>query len=916
MISFFSRLFKKAPSQTSLTPAAAPRTAPEPAAHAAATMGYGPALLALALSEDNKNKVAARQRLAQLLDNNTLSLEQVTADSENTEQLLALCSYSHNTAAIILSTYTDQHALAALANEALTAQVRKAAAEKVTARDALEAMLKGAKGKDKNVYKIAKTGLATFKAEDDALAEKHAQLASLCTDAGRHAKKPFDHLYVHKFTTLESDWDTHKANTTAELTARFEAAITKCQATIDAEIAAEKAKIKAVEDAQAELTVINAATAALTPIAEQLYAKAELTGDDISLISTQITAQENAVQNTHGNSAAHIKATQQFNNTLASLEALFEKTQALGTVNHNLQALTQTLATADECEQARRNLSSLLAFANHFSQLNCPIAQQATSAIAQWQQLRKGEANARKVSITQINNLVVRANIAASNGQVRRARGIYRELTEKCNALTDIPAGIASKLVELEETMAKLGDWHDFAVTPKKEALVATMAELQNSTLAPDDLADKIHDLQEEWKLLCKGGENQDEALWQAFQSAADKAFEPCKQHFAEQAQMREANAAQRAELVAQLEQYHNAYDWEKAAWKDVEQTLRAAKDAWKAFWPVPRQQQKDLQAAFDGVLDKIYAQMNAAYDLGKQQKEQLIALAEKAMQHTDPKVAAEDIKQLQHQWKKTGRTYRKIEQQLWNQFRTRCDEVFSKRQAIFDALNNEREQLQNSANDIIEKVSTLAKEMGSHLQSQGHIIQEFKDAFNTLGEVPKAEYQKFQRALSNIEQKITNHRQAAEQGAWQTLFTLNTQLSAIELQANNQSALAEFTKQLSTQKLPPQCHEIFKNRLLSTATPEQTEATAKALKILCIRAEILNGAATPEADKTLRMNYQVEALKENFGAAQQDTIESLTREWVRYPACNSDVLNVLQERFLANTFALKTPVNPAVEPA
>ena len=106
------------------------------------------------------------------------------------------------------------------------------------------------------------------------------------------------------------------------------------------------------------------------------------------------------------------------------------------------------------------------------------------------------------------------------------ARGIYQELNDKRQLISNLPIALTNKLEQLDEAMTKLGDWHAFAVTPKKEALIAEMTALQESTLAADELADKIHHLQEQWKTFA-GGQHQDEAPWQAFQSAADTAFAP-----------------------------------------------------------------------------------------------------------------------------------------------------------------------------------------------------------------------------------------------------------------------------------------------------------------------------------------------------------------------------------------------------
>ncbi len=902
-MSFFSRLFKKAPSPVA-TAANKPKVEAPPAAP---QQSFGTALLNDAKNGDGKTKTNACQRLGQLLDSGEITLDQVTAACDNTEQSLQLCSYSYPAAAAILATFTDQQALAALANEAPTAPVRKAAAEKVTERSALEAMLKGAKGKDKNVYKIAKTGLAVFKAEDEALEQQRAHLEIIINDAERHAKKPFDnHLYSHKFASLETEWAEHSAVATDALSARFDAAIAKCQATIDAEIAKARAETEAQESAHKQRQNLQNANQNLTLLAAQLYQHSTLNDTDSQSLQNHLANLSQEVGNARDTlttlnafdkeAAQALEAFEQAKNTL---EKLLHNIQKLGSVQDNLNALT----AENTAEQSKHNLATLLGAAKKFPNLQSSVVTTAQAAIGQWQAQQDAIVAERKNTINSLNDLSRRALIAANSGQVRRARGIYRELNEKRAHATELPQGLSNKLEELDATMSKLEDWHQFAVTPKKEALIETMTQLQGSSLAPDDLADKIHELQEEWKVLCKGGENQDEALWQAFQAAADIAFAPCKEHFAAQAQLREENAKLRHGLIAQIEQYYAAYNWEKAVWKDVEQTLTAAKDTWKSYWPVPRQQHKDIQAAFDASLDKIYAKMNAAYDYGKEKKEQLIALAEQAAQHSDPKIAAESIKNLQEQWKNVGRTYRKAEQQLWTQFRTVCDQVFAKRQAIFDEMRAEKDQIVQQANTLIAQISELAQQAGNQLQSQSTMIGELKEAFHQLSEVPKTELIKFEKVVKNIEQKIARHRSQSQQEIWLNLFTLHTQLTNSEQKALEDSDREQLIANIEAQKLPAQCADILKTRVLSTEAINAEQSLA-ALKLLCIRAEILANKDSPAEDKTLRMQYQVQALQENFGAARADTQEQLAREWISYRGCPTKELAALQQRFLSSTFS------------
>ena len=139
MISFLSRLFKSTPNAAPATPEVSSLNNPK-STNTGATTGtatspnsasYGPALLASALQGTTKQqKNVARERIAQLLTDNTLSLEQLTADSQDTEQLLILCSYNKPALEQIVAKIDDPMHLAQLANSASSALARKLAAGK------------------------------------------------------------------------------------------------------------------------------------------------------------------------------------------------------------------------------------------------------------------------------------------------------------------------------------------------------------------------------------------------------------------------------------------------------------------------------------------------------------------------------------------------------------------------------------------------------------------------------------------------------------------------------------------------------------------------------------------------------------------------------------------------------------------
>ncbi len=91
-----------------------------------------------------------------------------------------------------------------------------------------------------------------------------------------------------------------------------------------------------------------------------------------------------------------------------------------------------------------------------------------------------------------------------------------------------------------------------------------------------------------------------------------------------------------------------------------------------------------------------------------------------------------------------------------------------------------------------------------------------------------------------------------------------------------------------------------MKAALGKTSGPD-LEANEKALRLLCVRAEILADRPSPPEDQPLRREYQVQRLMQSMGqgitvdASQMDT---LTMEWVQAGPIEEARYTQLLERF------------------
>jgi hypothetical protein len=874
---------------------------------------YGAELLQLALgSQSARLQLSARKRVGQLLDEKTLTLPQLAADVPKQLDIVTLASYSQQANLDVLESVSDPALLLQLACEGSTTQLRQVAAARIETRAELEQLCKAAQSKDKTVYKLAKAKLDTFKAGDTQAAEAREQITQLCAKLEKLAHLEADPLFKAKIALFESEWSMLAEHASTELSARYQQALGACQQQINAraeQIALAEEKIALDEQATA---MVQQAIGEAQGLVAEIYQLSEMSTDIASGYRQQLSDLTQAVRLASNRDLPLTKALPEFERAHQHADYLLTQFTEKGT----FVQLTVAIAGADNEAGAaiKTTLRQLLDSAREYSREQLPeTAQAATQALHNWTAQQAETNREAKEAQREIAELARKGLWAAQQGMVRKARGVHKELQEKLAkssaAPGELPTGLQSKLDDLDEAIARLSDWHEFAVTPKKEALITQMQTLASSSLNPNDLASKIHELQDEWKSLSRGIQQADENLWEQFQQASQIAFVPCKEYFDAQTQARDANLSKRQELITQLQTYLAAYDWENATWSDVEKTLKVARQEWQGYWPVPRKAAEDLQTTFDGLMDNIHQKLKDYYQSNKAAKQQLIEQAQSCVTAENLAQAIDQIKNLQARWKNIGKSYAKEDQHLWHEFRKHCDAVFARRTQEVAELNQEREARITQAEALIAEARALLALPFTELTAAREDIAKLKDTFNGLDlprEKAKALANQFNQTLSEIDSKINAERNSAEIRSWQDLFALSDSLRQCELARLAQSDAAVALSEALVQQLenPPRLPTgglpVLKQRLeqLAAITAEQQTQNTHQLRLLCIRAEILTDRETPEADRALRMNYLMQQLQQGLGK-RDETMEPLVFEWVALGAIDDTVYAPLLQRFM-----------------
>ncbi|WP_116812085.1 DUF349 domain-containing protein [Steroidobacter cummioxidans] len=526
-------------------------------------------------------------------------------------------------------------------------------------------------------------------------------------------------------------------------------------------------------------------------------------------------------------------------------------------------------------------------------------------------EVEKHEAEAK--SLRQIGGLLRKAHGALASGSSKTAAGLRRGIEERLAGAPPLPAHLANQLRHLDEKLQELKDWKSFSVAPKRIELIERMESLIGATLHPTALAGHIKDLQEQWRTLSKGAGENGEAEWQRFHEAAQKAFQPCREFFEAQDQVKADNLQQRGLLFERLAAFEAQHNWEQPDWRNVITAVREARQLWRQHSPVDPAAAEELQGRFNTLTATLQSRIDAEYARNVKEKKSLIERARALSGSAETRKAIDEVKRLQEQWKAVGPVSREDDRKLWEDFRKQCDALFQRRQQEFATQNAALDSNKSQAISLCEDVEKIAQLSGQELIDGAKRLAELRAAFDGIEELPRADARqlqtRFERALERCHKAVAQqHARDAEQG-WTALLDASNAVRAYRLavtrpadEAERESLKQIAEAQLSTPtKWPKRGLETLKHALAQPANDELA-ANELVLRTLCVRAEILTDTPTPEADQTLRREYQVKRLMQSMGQGikAEEGLDALTLEWLAVGPTEEGTYLPLLDRFKA----------------
>jgi Domain of Unknown Function (DUF349) len=514
----------------------------------------------------------------------------------------------------------------------------------------------------------------------------------------------------------------------------------------------------------------------------------------------------------------------------------------------------------------------------------------------------------------QLGGLIRKSNEALREGNTQAAAGMRRALTDKWPTNFAVPVHLTRQLQKLDDQLSELKQWKDYAVAPKRLELIERMESLIDCNVEPNQLSKHIQSLQQEWRTIGRGIVSDAPLEWERFHKASQVAYQPCLEYFAAQAERRQANLENRKSVLARLAEVEVAESAEAIDGRRLIRVLREAPQEWRRYLPVDRETNAPVQTEFEASLRRLQARLDVWYERNDADKQSLVRRARHLLAQDDTRESIEGVKRLQMLWKETDPTPRERDQALWNEFREVCDAIFQRRDRSHRDYAAGLEAAKLQAVALCAEVEQVADASGPSLLAGVARIPEWRAAFDALGDMPRTEarglHDRLERAFRRCEQLLTEQQRHEAARSIESLFEAARHLRACEWAAmhgaaDRQSlrhAAESFIAQVA--RWPRGALPVIKEVLGKTDSMNMADAERgrDALRLLCIRAEILGEMPSPGEDESLRREYQVQRLMHGMGQGGHRGVgdwDALLLDWLRAGAVAPEIHQTLQMRFM-----------------
>ncbi|MFN0050427.1 MAG: DUF349 domain-containing protein [Cytophagales bacterium] len=271
--------------------------------------------------------------------------------------------------------------------------------------------------------------------------------------------------------------------------------------------------------------------------------------------------------------------------------------------------------------------------------------------------------------------------------------------------------------------------------------------------------------LQEEFKHIGPTPKEVQDETWAKFREASNKIYERKKEFLDEIKIKFEANLVAKQEILARLEVLTNFTSEKPDEWANQTKLIDAVQEEWKKAGLVEKEKAKEVNRQFWDTLKKFFNAKRAFFkELEKfkndnlKLKTELCEKAELLASSYDSGKTAQEIIELQKEWKTIGHVPLKVKDKIYERFKKACDEYFNAKRSIQKEEQNATKARLQERYDFVESFEKAEATTYTSIAEINSIIHDFSKLPSVTGNADEAKlYNRFIEAIKVKLKTITD---------------------------------------------------------------------------------------------------------------------------------------------------------------
>lgn len=276
----------------------------------------------------------------------------------------------------------------------------------------------------------------------------------------------------------------------------------------------------------------------------------------------------------------------------------------------------------------------------------------------------------------------------------------------------------------------------------QKEAILEELRQLIESEEELKRTYDQFHALQEKWRQIGQVPQNAKSTLWNNYHFLVEKFFDKVKIN----KELKDLDLKRNLEAKTELCEKAEELLLEPSISKSF-QRLQKLHEAWKEIGPVPNDKKEEIWDRFKAATEKLNKRRQEHYDQMREEQNQnyaaklvLCEQAEQLAAHTPDtprkwQDLTNQINKLFSAWKNIGFAPKKVNNEVWNRFRSSLDTFFKNKKEFFSKYKDQQTENYNQKLNLCVQAEIL-KDSEDWRQTTDQLIALQKE-WKKIGPVP-----------------------------------------------------------------------------------------------------------------------------------------------------------------------------------